>query len=76
VDGVYGYVYAYDVKATPPKLVGSIALNKDPQDRPRPGWMSFSLDGKYRLSRRWRGDRHGNQENRGAYSNQRKAVGD
>jgi DNA-binding beta-propeller fold protein YncE len=47
VDGVYGYVYAYDVKATPPKLVASIALNKDPQDRPRPGWMSFSLDGKY-----------------------------
>jgi hypothetical protein len=47
VDGVYGYVYVYDVKAAPPKLVASIALNKEPQDRPHPGWMSFSIDGKY-----------------------------
>ena len=47
MDGVYGYVYVYSVKTSPPKLVASIALNKDPQGRPHPGWMSFSLDGKY-----------------------------
>ncbi|MBK7925967.1 MAG: hypothetical protein IPJ98_00315 [Bryobacterales bacterium] len=47
VDGVYGYVYAYDVTAMPPKLLASIALFQDPAERPHPGWISFSLDGKY-----------------------------
>ncbi|HZO53918.1 MAG TPA: hypothetical protein VFB63_14480 [Bryobacteraceae bacterium] len=47
VDGVYGYVYAYDVTVMPPKHLASIALFQDPAERPHPGWVSFSLDGKY-----------------------------
>ncbi|MDQ3653135.1 MAG: hypothetical protein M3458_23210 [Acidobacteriota bacterium] len=47
VDGVYGYVYAYDVTAMPPKHIASIPLFEKPEDQPRPGWISFSLDGRY-----------------------------
>ena len=47
VDGVYGYVYAYDVTAMPPKHVASVPLFADPTAQPKPGWISFSLDGKY-----------------------------
>jgi DNA-binding beta-propeller fold protein YncE len=47
VDGVYGYVYAYDVTVMPPRHVASVALFDDPKERPRPGWISFSLDGHY-----------------------------
>ncbi|MBI1791942.1 MAG: hypothetical protein HYR60_30820 [Acidobacteria bacterium] len=47
VDGVYGYVYAYDVTKLPPKLVASVPLFKDPKEQPKPGWISFSLDGRY-----------------------------
>ncbi|MBI4908489.1 MAG: hypothetical protein HY820_33025 [Acidobacteria bacterium] len=47
VDGVYGYVYAYDVTVMPPRFVASVPLFADPKERPRPGWISFSLDGKY-----------------------------
>ena len=47
VDGVYGYVYAYDVTIMPPKPIASVALFEKPEDQPHPGWISFSLDGKY-----------------------------
>ncbi|MBI3470180.1 MAG: YncE family protein [Candidatus Solibacter usitatus] len=47
VDGVYGYVYAYDVTKLPPKLVAGVPLFKDPKEQPKPGWISFSLDGRY-----------------------------
>ena len=47
VDGVYGYVYAYDVTVKPPKQVAAIALYQDPKQQPHPGWISFSLDGRY-----------------------------
>lgn len=47
VDGVYGFVYAYDVTSMPPKHVASIPLFQDPKEQPHPGWISFSLDGKY-----------------------------
>lgn len=47
VDGVYGYVYAYDVTVMPPKQIASIALYEKPEEQPHPGWVSFSLDGKY-----------------------------
>lgn len=47
VDGVYGYVYAYDVTTLPPKHVASIPLYKKPEEQPHPGWISFSIDGKY-----------------------------
>jgi DNA-binding beta-propeller fold protein YncE len=47
VDGVYGYVYAYDVTAMPPRPVASIPLFADVDERPHPGWISFSLDGRF-----------------------------
>lgn len=47
VDGVYGYVYAFDVTSLPPKHVADMPIFKDPSETPRPGWVSFSLDGKY-----------------------------
>ena len=47
VDGIYGYVYAYDVTKMPPRYVAAVPLFEKPEDQPRPGWISFSLDGKY-----------------------------
>jgi DNA-binding beta-propeller fold protein YncE len=47
VDGVYGYLYAYDVTTLPPKQVASIPLFQDPKQQPHPGWISFGIDGKY-----------------------------
>ena len=62
VDGVYGYVYVYDITSMPPRHVADVPLFRDPSEQPHPGWMSFSLDGKVRLSGRRRGDRHGDEE--------------
>ena len=47
VDGIYGYVYAYDVTVMPPKHVASVALFQDSKEQPHPGWISFGIDGKY-----------------------------
>jgi DNA-binding beta-propeller fold protein YncE len=47
VDGVYGYVYVYDVTSMPPKHVADVALFADPTAQPHPGWISFSIDGAY-----------------------------
>ena len=47
VDGVYGYVYAYDITHMPPTLKASIPIYKDPAERPHPGWITFGLDGRY-----------------------------
>ncbi len=47
VDGVYGYVYVFDVTSMPPKHVADVPLFKDPSERPHPGWVSFGLDGRY-----------------------------
>jgi hypothetical protein len=47
VDGVYGYVYAYNIERMPPKLVASIPIYRDPAERPHPGWISFGIDGRY-----------------------------
>lgn len=47
VDGVYGYVYAYDITAMPPTLKASIPIFRDPAETPHPGWISFSIDGRY-----------------------------
>ena len=47
VDGVYGYVYAFDVSQLPPKHVADMPIFKNPAETPKPGWVSFSLDGKY-----------------------------
>src|SRR5947207_2636746 len=47
VDGIYGYVYVYDVTVMPPKYVTGVALAKTPEEQPHPGWISFSIDGRY-----------------------------
>lgn len=47
VDGVYGYLYVYDVTAMPPRHVADVPLFQDPKEQPHPGWISFSLDGRY-----------------------------
>ena len=47
VDGVYGYVYVFDVTSMPPKHVADVPLFKDPSEQPHPGWISFSIDGSY-----------------------------
>ena len=47
VDGVYGYVYVFDVTKMPPKHVADVPLFKDPAEQPHPGWISFSIDGAY-----------------------------
>ena len=47
VDGVYGYVYAYDATVMPPKYLAGVPLYKDARERPHPGWITFGLDGRY-----------------------------
>jgi DNA-binding beta-propeller fold protein YncE len=47
VDGVYGYVYVYDVTSLPPRYVAGVPIFKDPKEHPTPGWISFSIDGRY-----------------------------
>jgi DNA-binding beta-propeller fold protein YncE len=47
VDGVYGYVYVFDVTSRPPKQVASIPIFDKPEARPHPGWLTFSIDGRY-----------------------------
>jgi YVTN family beta-propeller protein len=47
VDGIYGYVYVFDVTSLPPKHVADLPIFENPQQTPKPGWVSFSLDGKY-----------------------------
>jgi DNA-binding beta-propeller fold protein YncE len=47
VDGVYGYVYVYDVTSLPPKQIASVPIFRDHKDTPHPGWLTFSIDGRY-----------------------------
>jgi DNA-binding beta-propeller fold protein YncE len=47
VDGIYGYVYVFDVASMPPKHVADIPLFQDPSNQVHPGWISFGLDGQY-----------------------------
>ena len=47
VDGVYGYVYAFDITGAVPKQVASVPLFTDPKQRPHPGWITFGVDGRY-----------------------------
>jgi DNA-binding beta-propeller fold protein YncE len=47
VDGVYGYVYVYDITSMPPRHVADVALFREASERPHPGWISFGVDGKY-----------------------------
>lgn len=47
VDGVYGYVYVYDITTPAPSFTAAIPLFADPTQQPHPGWISFSIDGRY-----------------------------
>ncbi len=47
VDGVYGYVYVWDISNDAPKQIASIPLFADPKEQPHPGWITFGIDGKY-----------------------------
>jgi DNA-binding beta-propeller fold protein YncE len=47
VDGVYGYVYVYDITGASPRQTAAIPLFRDPKERPHPGWMTFGLDGRF-----------------------------
>ena len=47
VDGFYGYVYIYDITDMPPRFLQQIPLFARQRDKPTPGWISFSLDGKF-----------------------------
>jgi hypothetical protein len=40
-------VYIYNVTKMPPKYVTGVALAKSPEEQPHPGWISFSIDGRY-----------------------------
>jgi DNA-binding beta-propeller fold protein YncE len=53
VNTVYGYLHVFDVSGLPakgPKHVADVPLFEKPTDRPEPGWVCFSLDGKYAYS--------------------------
>jgi len=47
VDGVYGYVYVFDITRPAPAQIASIPLFANASERPHPGWVSFSIDGRY-----------------------------
>jgi len=47
VDGVYGYVYVFDVTSATPSQIASIPIFADPKERPHPGWLTFGIDGRY-----------------------------
>ena len=40
-------VDVYDIASMPPTHVADVALFQDPSEKPHPGWISFSIDGKY-----------------------------
>lgn len=46
-DDVHGYLYVYDFATLPPRLVASVPLFKKPSDQRQPGWISFSIDGRF-----------------------------
>jgi DNA-binding beta-propeller fold protein YncE len=47
VDGVYGYVYVFDVTSTPPKQVASVPLYQDHKEQPHPSWITFGINGEF-----------------------------
>lgn len=47
-DTTYGYIYVYDITGSGrPKQIASVPVYAKPEDRPHPGWISFSIDGTY-----------------------------
>ena len=47
VDGVYGYVYVFDITSPAPKQIAAIPLFATAAERPHPGWVSFGIDGRF-----------------------------
>lgn len=50
VNGTYGYLHVFDVTGLPDKAptpIADVPLFAKPEDRPEPGWVCFSLDGRY-----------------------------
>jgi DNA-binding beta-propeller fold protein YncE len=47
VDGVYGYVYVFDLAPPAPKQIAAIPLFATAAERPHPGWVSFGIDGRF-----------------------------
>jgi DNA-binding beta-propeller fold protein YncE len=45
-DDVYGYVHVFDITSMPPRAVASIPLFRKAENQPKPGWITFSLDGR------------------------------
>ena len=46
-DSTFGYVYVFSVKSMPPNQIASIPLYQTQSEQPHPGWISFSIDGRY-----------------------------
>ena len=49
-DSAYGYAYVFDVTDVDqraPKHLADVPLFEKPGDQPEPGWVCFSIDGKY-----------------------------
>jgi DNA-binding beta-propeller fold protein YncE len=46
-DTTYGYVYVYNIEASRPKQIASVPIYAKPDEQPHPGWISFSIDGRY-----------------------------
>ena len=76
VDGVYGYVYAFDVTSMPPKQIASIPIFQDAKERPHPGWITFGIDGRYAYPDGGIVIDAVTQEDRGAHSDEREADRD
>ena len=47
VDGVYGYVYVFDVTSPTTEQIASIPIFAERTQRPHPGWITFGIDGRY-----------------------------
>lgn len=46
-DDVHGLLYVYDVSCMPPRHLADVPLYESPDQQPRPGWISFSIDGRF-----------------------------
>jgi DNA-binding beta-propeller fold protein YncE len=46
-DSTFGYIYVFSLEGERPKQIATIPLFQDPKEQPHPGWISFSIDGKY-----------------------------
>jgi DNA-binding beta-propeller fold protein YncE len=47
VDGVYGYFHVFSLRSAMPTQVASISLTDESGGWAHPGWISFSIDGRF-----------------------------